>query len=264
MKPYILIIMIVLALTACSNSQTGVKDEHGCLIESGYRYCPSKEECVLTTSQFCDEYADHYKSNLTEFYKNDDEKKAIQIARAYAWNMQAYKQDHGRRLRVLFTNQSSCEGCYAITLQYNVDSEKELIHDKVTTRITMENWMVNGIVSARETLKTFTSEECKASKGRVVTSGDCLQTEFLAGNVSEVNLTGTCCIKKKVTNFKECVDAGYEVLESYPRQCTTGDGTYFREVLDDMIRCPEDMKECPDGSFVSRVPPDCAFKECPI
>ncbi|MBR9703563.1 hypothetical protein GOV10_05975 [Candidatus Woesearchaeota archaeon] len=32
---------------------------------------------------------------------------------------------------------------------------------------------------------------------------------------------------------------------------------------DDQIVCTMDAKECPDGSFVGRIAPDCEFKECP-
>ncbi len=32
-----------------------------------------------------------------------------------------------------------------------------------------------------------------------------------------------------ITNFNECVDAGYPILESYPRQCNTPDGRNFVE-----------------------------------
>jgi hypothetical protein len=31
----------------------------------------------------------------------------------------------------------------------------------------------------------------------------------------------------------------------------------------DQVMCPMDAKQCPDGSFVSRVAPSCAFAECP-
>jgi hypothetical protein len=32
---------------------------------------------------------------------------------------------------------------------------------------------------------------------------------------------------------------------------------------DEKVACTEDAKECPDGSFVARVPPDCEFAPCP-
>ena len=32
-----------------------------------------------------------------------------------------------------------------------------------------------------------------------------------------------------VTNFDECAEAGYAVMESYPRQCRTPDGTLYVE-----------------------------------
>lgn len=33
-----------------------------------------------------------------------------------------------------------------------------------------------------------------------------------------------------VTNFKECVDAGNPVMESYPRQCRAGDKTFIENI----------------------------------
>lgn len=29
------------------------------------------------------------------------------------------------------------------------------------------------------------------------------------------------------------------------------------------VFCPQDVQECPGGSFVGRVPPNCEFAECP-
>ncbi len=39
--------------------------------------------------------------------------------------------------------------------------------------------------------------------------------------------------KLAVTNFKECADAGYPVMESYPRQCRVPDGELFVEIVAD-------------------------------
>ncbi|MBM4402634.1 MAG: hypothetical protein FJ044_05310, partial [Candidatus Cloacimonetes bacterium] len=30
-----------------------------------------------------------------------------------------------------------------------------------------------------------------------------------------------------------------------------------------LIACAQDAKQCPDGSYVSRVPPNCSFAPCP-
>lgn len=32
---------------------------------------------------------------------------------------------------------------------------------------------------------------------------------------------------------------------------------------DGNVRCPADVKQCPDGSYVSRMPPSCLFASCP-
>jgi len=42
----------------------------------------------------------------------------------------------------------------------------------------------------------------------------------------------------KITNFEECVRAGYPIMESYPRQCRTSDGETFVEEID------EEASEC--------------------
>jgi hypothetical protein len=36
---------------------------------------------------------------------------------------------------------------------------------------------------------------------------------------------------KVITNFQECVNAGYPIGESYPRQCWTPDGKRFVEEI---------------------------------
>jgi hypothetical protein len=38
-----------------------------------------------------------------------------------------------------------------------------------------------------------------------------------------------------VGNFQECVEAGYPVLESYPRQCRTPDGGSYTEVIEEPV-----------------------------
>lgn len=39
----------------------------------------------------------------------------------------------------------------------------------------------------------------------------------------------------EITSFDECVLAGNQVMESYPRQCRSADGRLFVEVLEDPI-----------------------------
>ena len=36
----------------------------------------------------------------------------------------------------------------------------------------------------------------------------------------------------EITSFEECVEAGYPVMESYPRQCRTPDGRTFTEEVE--------------------------------
>src|SRR3990167_4396430 len=46
-----------------------------------------------------------------------------------------------------------------------------------------------------------------------------------------------------ITNFEQCAEAGYPVMESYPRQCRTPDGRNFTEDISDV----SDTQ--PDGSI---------------
>jgi hypothetical protein len=82
-----------------------------------------------------------------------------------------------------------------------------------------------------------------------------------------------------ISSFQECMDAGYSVMESYPRQCNDGNQTFIEEIedsnhkwwmIDDqwkqeesIVFCTMDAKACPDGSYVGRVGPSCEFVPCP-
>jgi hypothetical protein len=99
-------------------------------------------------------------------------------------------------------------------------------------------------------------------------------------------------LSSQVNSFEECVAAGYPVMEKYPQECVTPDGAAFERRLskdesvggfdgsgnpypidspdgnypvgdEDAIACTMDAMECPDGSFVGRIPPTCEFAQCP-
>ncbi len=50
-----------------------------------------------------------------------------------------------------------------------------------------------------------------------------------------LNYQGECSDVDLVSSFEDCVDAGNPVMESYPRQCRTQDGTHFIEIIDDIF-----------------------------
>lgn len=70
---------------------------------------------------------------------------------------------------------------------------------------------------------------------------------------------------REINSFEECVEAGYPVAESYPRQCQTPDGRNFVEELTGGTGrvCTQEAKQCPNGSYVSRTGPNCEFAPCP-
>jgi eight-cysteine-cluster-containing protein len=49
-----------------------------------------------------------------------------------------------------------------------------------------------------------------------------------------------------IDSFSKCVDAGYDVMESYPRQCNVPDGETFVEVIEKGTECTLDS-DCVTG-----------------
>ncbi|MDX1535185.1 MAG: Gmad2 immunoglobulin-like domain-containing protein [Candidatus Spechtbacterales bacterium] len=48
--------------------------------------------------------------------------------------------------------------------------------------------------------------------------------------------------KSSINNFQECADAGYPIMESYPRQCRTSDGDLFVEDIGNVIEKQDDIR----------------------
>jgi len=68
-----------------------------------------------------------------------------------------------------------------------------------------------------------------------------------------------------INSFDECVNAGYPVMESYPRQCRTPDGRNFVEVIPEPIEPPAGdeaicVDNCGDGTCAEIV---CLGTGCP-
>lgn len=74
-----------------------------------------------------------------------------------------------------------------------------------------------------------------------------------------------------ISSFQECMDAGYPIMESYPRQCNAGGSNFVEDITpiqepgkeDEAVFCTMDAKICPDGSAVGRSWPNCEFDPCP-
>lgn len=53
-----------------------------------------------------------------------------------------------------------------------------------------------------------------------------------------------------IVDFETCLQAGYPIQESYPRQCTTRDGKTFTEIIRDVPTVPE---EDPDDDSPQKI-----------
>ncbi len=85
-----------------------------------------------------------------------------------------------------------------------------------------------------------------------------------------------------VIDFASCEAQWNLIMESYPRQCRSKDWQIFIEQIDseennlitwwntddknntwNMVACTMDAKQCPDGTRVGRIAPNCDFAPCP-
>lgn len=57
----------------------------------------------------------------------------------------------------------------------------------------------------------------------------------VAGYYFLVNKQTPILPTQNITNFEECVDAGYAIMESYPRQCAVSGGSSFTEDIGNAI-----------------------------
>ncbi len=55
----------------------------------------------------------------------------------------------------------------------------------------------------------------------------------LIGGILMIFILLAGCERSQIKSFEDCVQAGYPVMESYPRQCRLPDGTTFVEKLSD-------------------------------
>lgn len=63
----------------------------------------------------------------------------------------------------------------------------------------------------------------------------------------------------QIQNFKDCVDAGYPVMESYPRQCATLGKRVFVEEIKEKVFCTEEQRNSDMCTFLWE--PVCAYPE---
>jgi len=117
-----------------------------------------------------------------------------------------------KNLTIIEVAVARCPGCFSVTLEKGKDRLK----------VQIDNWEVKE--------QSLTPDECIAQSGRTVNIvGDdtCEDNETNLGEVTGFISPNICC--KKISNFQDCVDAGYPVMESYPRQCRTADDRAFTE-----------------------------------
>lgn len=64
-------------------------------------------------------------------------------------------------------------------------------------------------------------------------------------------------------NWKVCEERDFYNKKCSPDNTNETESTWDTENNQENVVCPEDVKECPDGSYVSRNWPNCEFDICP-
>ncbi|MBT3349240.1 hypothetical protein HN954_02260 [bacterium] len=174
-------------------------------------------------------------------------------------------QMNGSHLEIIDYKVLECVGCWNFSFEFRVQDENANVIDVANATVSIRNGTVAGIEFSPEAQKSsMSAEECEAQNGRVVNTIDgdtCKEDEILAGEIDEFMSLNFCCIKKNITaevekaitNFEECVTAGFSVQESFPRQCTAPDGEFFVEILEENPEksvTPEETKPLESGSLM--------------
>jgi len=73
---------------------------------------------------------------------------------------------------------------------------------------------------------------------------------FLMIFVSEKNMEKT----SQITSFQECIDAGYPVMESYPRQCRADNTTFVENIGNELEKTDLIRVDCPRPNQIVQSP----------
>jgi hypothetical protein len=126
----------------------------------------------------------------------DPEERAQQIATDYIRAQEEYKDKHGRNLRILEIKTMRCPGCFQLSLEYHLDSEKA-DYDKVSSEVNIENWEIVDVVKAYQAREILTIQECEALGGKplnIVGGASCAEDEHDMGDVEGFISPNICCV----------------------------------------------------------------------
>jgi len=76
---------------------------------------------------------------------------------------------------------------------------------------------------------------------------------YILDQISKTQLIGGCGTVTPGLENECCRNQGFVFWNKETLQCENSD-----------VVCTEDAKLCPDGSYVSRSPPNCEFDACPL
>jgi hypothetical protein len=137
---------------------------------------------------------------IREWELNDEQKDAVKISVA-SLSSGPYTVQTVQTL--------ACSGCFEVILRGETED----------VRIRLADWQV---------VEDFTEDDCLEKGGRIASAGDeCKQDEINIGTITGDIHPAVCCIE--INSFVDCVNAGFPVMESYPRQCSTGKATFTED-----------------------------------
>jgi putative hemolysin len=241
MKTIALIFGIIL-LIACSQQQTGLpnpasrycEDQGGALemrtVDGG-----NQGFCKLPDGTVCDEW-EYYRgecpSTPGEPEPQDQYEKAVELAKKHATTLKEFVE--GTDINIKKVSEEECAGCYHVELEFDVPSEDSPDQtERVSVKVGLDNWIVSDVDTEKVEVTELSPEECEAKGGTPVNTvggATCEPEETNLGNVVGFISPNICCAL--IEDFDDCVNAGFPVMESYPRQCAIPGGSSFTEVLE--------------------------------
>lgn len=126
-----------------------------------------------------------------------------------------------------------CPGCFNVKLELGLNAGEEIITVKII------NWQVSE--GTGET-KCDADEDCAC--GTNIMTGECF-----TGNKEYVNVT------------RQCPDFCTGIAGNFKTRCVEHVCRNVN-ILNEGTVCTADAKQCPDGSFVGRIGPNCEFSPC--
>ncbi len=186
------------------------------------------------------------------------EEKAVEVARNFVRMLRQFKDGNGRSIEILNVTEGNCSGCWVVDLQLYLDARVNPEDtNKANVKLTIEDWKIVEGDFIQRPGKVLTPQECEEKDGRnvnTVAGNGCDEGETNIAEVKGFISPNICCLN--IDSFEDCANAGFPVMESYPRQCKAN-GELFVEEIEGILALEEALEiaegsECTEKGTLTR------------